>query len=306
MAVVLVFGCRLEEAEVNYRKVLTLKPDYPEVLSNLGLSVAWQGKHEEAMACYKRSLELKDIPEAHMNRGLLMLTLGDYERGWPEYDYRWRCDGKAPPVYPGTKWDGSPIEGRTILIYPEQGRGDFIQFVRYVPLLKARGANVILQCPESVIPLIKSLKGLDQIVPKDAELHSYDVHASVMDLPMLLGTRVETIPAEIPYLSADPALVEHWKKELEKIEGFRVGIMWQGSKQYRADQFRSIRLAEFAPLAKVEGVRLLSLQKAEGTGHLPPVGSELGLIDLRSAHDERTAAVMETPAIVMNPALILT
>jgi hypothetical protein len=272
----------------------------------MGLALAWQGKHEEAMACYARALELKpSISEVHMNRGLLLLSQGDYERGLPEYDYRWRCEGKEPPKHDRPRWDGSPLEGRTILLYPEQGRGDFIQFVRFASVVKARGGRVILQCPQSFLPILRTFSGYDQLVSKEAAVPDYDVHASVMDLPMLLGTRVDTIPAEIPYLFADPALTERWKEELKKFEGFKIGIMWKGSSQYRADLYRSIRLAEFAPLAKVEGVRLISLQKGEGVEQLQSVGRELGIIDLGTGADEATGAFMETAAIVMNLDLVI-
>jgi hypothetical protein len=149
------------------------------------------------------------------------------------------------------------------------------------------------------------VKGYDSAGPKDSALPDYDVHASVMDLPGLLGTTVETIPADIPYLHADAALTEFWKQELSSIHGFRIGIMWQGNPKFRADAYRKIRLSEFAPLANVEGVRLISLQKGHGFEQIKEVGSELAVVDLGARIDKTTGAFMDTAAIVMNLDLVI-
>src|SRR5262249_33930164 len=145
---------------------------------------------------------------------------------------------------------------------------DFIQFVRYVPILRRQGAEVIVRCSRSLFPLIGNLIGNHRCALEDEQLPEFDLHVSIMDLPYILDTKVETIPAEVPYLCADENLTRHWSHKLQAIEGFRVGILWQGNPRFPADRYRSIRLQEFLPLAVLNGVRLISLQKGHGAEQL--------------------------------------
>ena len=139
----------------------------------------------------------------------------------------------------------------------------------------------------------------------DEELPEFDVHASVMDLPYILGTTVETIPADVPYLFADAEFAEHWKRELGAIEGFRIGILWQGNPKFLADAYRSVRLQEFLPLAALEGVQLLSLQKGQGIEQLHALGQWADIVDLGSAIDDGKGDFMDMAAIMMNLDLII-
>jgi hypothetical protein len=199
-----------------------------------------------------------DRPETRRNRSLLWLVLGDHERGWVEYEWRWRRKELPHRPFSRTEWDGSPLEGRTILLHAEQGFGDTLQFIRYAPLVHDRGGRVIVVCQRPLLRILESCPGIERLVAQGDAIPALDVHAPLLSLPRIFGTTVETIPANIPYLGADPNLVERWRQELESVPGFKIGIAWSGRATYRRDRMRSVPLARFAPLAELPGVHLIS------------------------------------------------
>ena len=207
-----------------------------------------------------------DNPSTRWNRSLALLQMGDYERGWQEYEWRWRKRDARPRRCPQPLWDGSPLEGKTILLWSEQGLGDAIQFARYAPLVKERGGRVVLECLHILTDLFRGTPGVDEVVAEGAPSPPFDVHAPLMSLPHLLGTALDTVPADVPYLVADPQRVALWKQRLAEINGFRVGIVWQGNPFHKWDRHRSVPLWRFAALADVPSVTLVSLQK--GPGHV--------------------------------------
>src|SRR5205807_5215884 len=189
------------------------------------------------------------------------------------------------PPFRKTPWDGGSLAGKTILLHTEQGNGDTLQFIRYAPLVKARGGRVLLACPKGMVPLLSTCKGLDGVVAKGEPLPSFDVHAPLLSLPRLFGTTVRTVPADIPYLATDARLVEHWRRELGAEPGFKIGVVWQGSPKYREDRARSIPLSHFEPFARIPDVRLFSLQKGPGIEQLAAVANRLAIVDLGSRLD---------------------
>src|SRR5262249_30297867 len=158
----------------------------------------------------------------------------------------------------------SPLQGRTILLYGEQGLGDTIHFVRYARLIKERGARVIVQCQGTLLPVLARTPGIDTLLGWGSPPPAFDVWAPLMSLPALLGTTLETTPAEVPYICPDPEPVARWRQQLAPIRGFRVGIAWKGSPRHAWDRHRSASLEQFEPLARIPGVRLISLQKGTG------------------------------------------
>jgi hypothetical protein len=199
-------------------------------------------------------------------------------------------------------WDGSDLHGRTILLWTEQGLGDSIQFVRYAPLVAARGGRVLLHVPESLAALLAACPGVGRVVTEDEPLPDFDCHAPLMSLPLLLGTTLESIPAAVPYLSADPARIERWRRELDGVAGLKVGVAWQGNPAHKKDRQRSFPLTRFEPIARISGVRLFSLQKGFGAEQLEggvsfPI-TELGsrLLDLTD-----TAAVLANLDLLICP-----
>ena len=295
---------KLDEAMARYQQALRLKPDYPDAHNNLGIVLGKQGRLDEAVACYQQALRLKpDYPEAHWNRSLAWLLMGRFEQGWAGYEWRWKCKefGSLPPFHPPL-WDGSPLDGRTILVHAEQGLGDTLQFIRYVPMVHQRGGRVILVCQPPLIRLLTRSPGIERLLVHGDPLPEFDVHTPLLSLPRLLGTTLESVPADVPYLDAEPQLVAAWRQRLGSYPGFKVGIVWQGNPKFRLDRLRSAPLTEFAPLARVPGVHLFSLQKGPGAEQLAPLTDRFPVTDLGSNLDDfvDAAAVLKNLDLVIS------
>lgn len=261
---------RVPEAVAAFRRATDLRPGYVEAYSNLGSALNECGRSEDAVACLRKAIDLRpDYADAHWNLALALLAAGDFDRGWLEYEWRQhlREDYGQRRNFPQPAWNGAPVAGRTVLLLTEQGLGDTLQFVRYAPLVAARGARVILECQAPLRPILQTVPGVDRVIARGEPLPAFDLHARLMSLPGAMGTRLDTVPADVPYVHADPVRVVEWEARLAAAAPgrFRVGIAWQGNKGYAGDRWRSIPLRHFAPLAAVPGVRLFSLQKGEGT-----------------------------------------
>jgi Flp pilus assembly protein TadD len=306
LGIVLMEQGRLEEAVPCYHQALRLKPTLVGTPNNLANVYRDLGRLAEAEAGYQQTLRLRPgFPEIHKNLGELWLLQGDFARGWPAYEWRWQCSIEfALPPLAQPRWDGSSLAGKTILLHTEQGLGDTIQFIRYAPLVKERAAAVLICCKRAMIPLVKTCAGIDQVYGSFGDLPSFDVYTSLMSLPGVLGTTLDAIPAQVPYLFPDRELLEQWRGTLRNYFGFKVGIGWQGSKAYRGDLLRSISLAQFAPLARIDGVRLISLQKGPGSEQIATADFEL--LDLGSKLDESTGAFMDTAAVMKSLDLVIT
>jgi Flp pilus assembly protein TadD len=307
LANTLVMLHRLDEAESEFRLALELAPGDFEVPNNLGTLLRLRGRLDEAAACFERALALRpSSAEAHRNRASLRLLLGDFAQGWPEYEWRWRMSDSHAPNFSQPRWQGQPLEGRTILLWSEQGLGDTIHFIRYAALLRARGARVLVDCPTSLRALLSAVVGIDRFVSLTALDEKVDYQIPLLSLPAAFGTLLETIPAASPYLRAEPERVALWRKTFCDVNKLKVGIAWQGSRGYTGDHYRSVSLARFAPLAAIEGVALFSLQKYEGDQQLPPLAERLGVVDLARSLDEGPDAFVDTAAVVENLDLVIT
>ncbi len=298
---------RLDEAVAHYQQAVQLSPNFAAAHHNLGLALGGLGRYEEALASYEEAIRLNpDHGEARLARAMTWLLLGDFERGWRDYEYRWQC--RPAPKPPGSQplWDGSPLKGQTILLWAEQGLGDTIQFIRYAALVKQQGGTVVVQCPAKLSRLLSSCPGIDRLVPHNVPLPAFDVQAPLLSLPRVLGTTLASVPANVPYVFADNDLVKRWQGELKRLNGFRVGIAWQGDPAYRCDRDRSIPLRHFAPLARVPGVRLINLQKGPGVEQLREVAGLVPVLDLGPRLDEKTGAFMDTAAVMTCLDLVIT
>jgi tetratricopeptide (TPR) repeat protein len=300
---------RLEEAVECYREALRLREDYIDACGNLATALLALGKPDEALAAHDLVLGYKpDNPDAHMSRALACLLMGYWEEGWKDYEWRWRCAEFGGMPYPQPLWDGSPLDGRTILLHPEQGAGDTLLVLRYVPLVKARGGKVMLACSKALTRLLAGFPGVDKLLEQGSPLPAFDVHAPLMSLPALFHTTPDTIPAEVPYLAPDSRLVEYWRRELAALSPpgreLKVGINWQGNPKFKADRQRSVPLKHYAPLAAVEGVRLFSLQKGFGSEQLREVS--FPVVDLAARLDEASGPFMDTAAVMQCLDLIIT
>jgi tetratricopeptide (TPR) repeat protein len=272
---------RIEEAVAAAEEVVRREPDSADAHNALGVVYLKAGRLTAAVTAFDRALALKpDFARAHFNRALTWLLQGDYERGFPEYEWRWRCrDFVTTGPLPAGGWDGAPLAGRTILLQAEQGVGDTLQFVRFAPLLEQQGGTVLLGCSPALMPLLRRCPGIDQVVDPRAPGAPFDVEAPLLNLPAKLGTTLRTIPAAVPYLFGDPALEEEWRRELNRVPGFKVGIAWQGNPDHPEDRLRSVPLACFAPLAR-PGVRLISLQRGPGTEQIAALAGRFPVEEL--------------------------
>ena len=188
----------------------------------------------------------------------------------------------------------------------EQGLGDTLQFVRYARVLKERGARVVLACPAPLGRLLASFPEMDElfILGSAEELPRADFYLPLLSAPGVFRTDVSTIPCEVPYLWANPELTDRWRQELAEIDGFKIGIAWQGTRGFHSDHWRSIPLTDFAPLASLPGVRLVSLQKGFGSEQVATV--DFPVLDLSGRLDEVAGAFMDTAAVICNVDLVVT
>lgn len=296
---------KYEEAVGACRQALGLRPDFPGALTTLGVSLQYQGQLAEAEAAYRRAIAVEaGYPEAHKNLALLLLLRGDFGPGWKEYEWRWRCEHfkHARWNVEQALWDGSDLRGRTILLHAEQGFGDTIQFIRYLPLVAARAGGVIFECGPELRRLLQGAAGVTRWLAAGDPPPPYDVHCPLMSLPRALGTTAENIPGGGAYLRADAVGKEWWRKELAgDRQRLKVGLVWAGRPTNRNNLSRSITLQMLAPLGQVPGVSFYSLQKGEARAQArqPPAGMEL--ID-RSAELRDFA---DTAALLANLDLVI-
>ncbi len=296
---------RFTEAAAQFQQALALRPDYVESHHNLGRALLAECKFDEAEVRLKHVLTLvPDHADAECSLASCYLVQGDFRRGWPAYEARLRLPG-LPPTPQAPRWNGEPLAGRRLILVAEQGLGDTIHFLRFARMFKAQGAHVTLAVQPALVQLLASHPDLDGVVPltKTMEYPPADFYVFLHSLPAVLDLDASTIPAEVPYLSADPELTEHWRQELAGIEGFKIGIVWQGSRGYTADRWRSMPLANFAPLARLPGVRLISLQKGYGSEQIKQV--DFPVIDLAHRLDEATGPFVDTAAVIANLDLVV-
>jgi tetratricopeptide (TPR) repeat protein len=313
---------KLDEALACYRRTLELQPDFAEAHNNLGNALKDLGRLDEAVACYSRAAELlaastvsgksQDSPvqqeyaEVRAHRAFAWLLAGDWQRGWPEYDWRWKARQLPPRHSSQPLWDGRPLEGKAILLHAEQGLGDAVQFVRYAPLVKRLAGTVILQCPKVLLPLMATCPGVDQLVGEEDRPPPFAAQAPLLSLPGILRTSPQTVPADVPYLSANPALAALWRQKLRSIGGYKIGIHWQGRPAPGPWNARDIPLQQFAILAEIPGVRLISLQRGPGREQLAQARLTFDLLDLGDDVDRQSGAFMDTAAVMKNLDLIIT
>jgi tetratricopeptide (TPR) repeat protein len=295
-----------DEAATAFRQAIGFNADYAEAHNNLAITLVALGDAEDGLASFAEALRLRpDYPKARTNRALALLQTGDYEQGWREYEWRWRTEDFKRRDFGKPRWDSTSLAGRTILLHAEQGLGDTVQFIRYAALVQERGGRVLVEAPARLLPLLRRCPGIDDWIAQGQPLPDFDVETPLLSLPALVGTTQETVPAAVPYLSAEPALQARWAEELRAIEGFKVGIAWQGSRTYRGDRSRSIALRHFAPLACLPGVRLVSVQKGYGSEQLAALAEEWGIVDLGQRLDEGAGAFVDTAAVLTQVDLVV-
>jgi tetratricopeptide (TPR) repeat protein len=255
---------RLEEGAAQCEAAIRTRPGFVEAWIELALIRQSQGRNPEAMACLDEVLRLQpDNGRAHFARSMSLLLAGHFTAGFAEYEWRWSVLAEKPRGCVGTAWDGSPLDGKTILLCGEQGLGDAIQFARYAPLVAARGGRVVVQVPERLAPLIRTIAGVTDVITPAMPLPPFDEQAPLMSLPRILGTTADTIPGNTPYLQADQQLVACLREALGPAAGLRAGLAWAGNPDHLADRQRSMPLETLKPLGDLAGVEWFSLHIGE-------------------------------------------
>ena len=266
---------RLEEAEAELASAVRLRPNYASALANLGLVLQERARYGEALDMYDRAIAADPAhATARGNRAMLLLLLGRLREGFAEYEWRWRMPGFATPrrEFRRPPWAGDDLAGRTLFVHAEQGLGSAIQFVRYAGLLAAKGGRVLLECQPPLHRLFESSlarpNGTVAVVLKAATPPSFDCHAPLMSLPHLLGTTIDTVPAEVPYLSARPADIVAWRQRLLDQPRPRIGLVWAGNRKHENDHNRSMPAGLLTPLMARSRASFFSLQVPVSPGDL--------------------------------------
>lgn len=248
---------RLDEAEIAINRCLALRPEDATALVNLGGVHQAGGKIESALELFEQAFALEpDHADAHWNRGIAKLLTGDLLGGYEDYEHRWRLPEFTARHSDIPLWDGGDLEGRTILIHSEQGYGDTLQFIRYVPMLAGKGAKVIVESHPPLVSLLIEVEGVSSVVARGEDQPAVDVQAPIMSLPYLFKTNLNTIPAEVPYLGLSPTVAIDLGDDSRTL----VGIAWAGRPTHKNDSNRSMPLELFAPLAEMPGISLVGLQ----------------------------------------------
>ena len=330
---------RLEELLEAARHALSLRGDFPEAAINLGNALLKLDRPEEALDAYRqanaaapssaaahcgRALALRSLGrfpeamtafeaaealgsrEARAGKGCLLLTLGDFERGLEGYEARW-LRGKSLGEALGARfetWRGPGRPGERVLVLNDHGLGDTIQFFRYLPLMTAAGVEAAFACPPRLRRLLSS-KARVRFVDSPSADDPFDAQIAISSLPHAFGTRLDTIPAAVPYLAAEPPLRELWARRIGSA-GFKIGIVWQGNPDPEADRARSMPLSALAPLAEVAGVRLISLQKGVGEEQLSVLPPSMRVETLGADFDAGPDAFVDTAAAMAALDLIVT
>ena len=290
---------QLDPAEAMSRKAIALDPNFTDAYHNLAMTLHRKGQLQASIASYERAIDLNpQFAEAHMGLAITLMLAGDYRRGFAEYEWRWQLKHIKRPELTQPDWQGESLDGKTILLYTEQGFGDTINFIRYVPLVRARGANVnvkvIVSCKPAVYRLLQTVDGIDQVVIKGEELPQFDVKAALLSLPRILETTWETIPSTVPYVKAVQQLpIPNPQCPI------KVGIVWAGNPSNKNDRRRSTSLSYFQQLFEIPGIAFYSLQKGSRTADITPdIGNLVNLDPLLKDFADTAAIVQQLDLVI--------
>jgi hypothetical protein len=335
---------RLAEAEALFRQATALDPNHPRAHTNLAVALQAMGRFDEALPIIRRSIALRgddanahhtlakilvktnrateaiealrrslqlnpDDTEAHGTLAKTLLLAGDFKRGWAEYEWRWKAPSFKEPkrLFNKPQWTGGKLTDKTILLHHEQGFGDTIQFLRYVPLVaRERGGDVIVQVPRELVDLVRRMPTAPDVVALGDPLPPFDLHIPVMSLPLAFNTTLKTIPANVPYLSASPKVAHVWADRIKSDGGdegtLRVGLAWAGRPTHRDDKQRSLRLEQLAPLASpAPDVVFYSLQKWDPQREAARQPAGMKLIDAA----EKLFDFSDSAAVIANLDLVI-
>ncbi|MGD0225747.1 MAG: tetratricopeptide repeat protein [Terriglobia bacterium] len=285
-----------------YRDAIKLDPTLIPAHADLGFVLYGLGEVAEASDCFERLRALQpDSAEATANLGLIHLLQGDLKAGWAEFESRSEVGIGDDRRLVQRRWKGEPLAGQRILLYAEQGFGDTLQFLRYVPLVAARGGQVVLEIQPQLHRLLSGTDGASHVISRGETLPPFTWQCSLLSLPLAFGTELQTIPARAPYVYPDPAQMEAWRQRLQG-DTRRIGLAWSGNPTHHRDRLRSIPLELFAPLLNVPGTTFYSLQLGPGSEQVKQLPPEARLIDLGAELKDfaDTAAIVASLDLVIS------
>ena len=296
---------RMEEAVETSRRAIALDPEHADNYNNLGAALYALGRNGEAAAALEHALARRPgHPGIHLNYAMALLRLGRMREGWAEFEWRRRTEAYTScQNLPCAEWRGEPLRGRTIVLHGEQGLGDSLHFVRYAPLVAARGGRVVALTAPPLVRLLATVPGVTTVVSALPYPSESDIHLPLMSLPHVFGTELDTIPVDIPYVFPDPAEVEAWGGRLAGLPGLKVGLVWAGG--FRPHEplanSRSLGPDGFAALAAIPGISLVSLQKGSSAEQAKAPTAGLRLVDWM----DEMADFADTAALVANLDLVI-
>ena len=297
---------RLEQAVACFRQALQVKPKSAEAHYSLGNVLKMQGDLEQAAECFTQALqEEPQLKAARWNRALVWLQLGRYEQAWPDYELGFDFGERFCPRSTKPRWDGESLPAGTVLVVAEQGCGDVIQFLRFLPLVKQRAGRVVFACQPELKELIAGCDGIDELLVLDdvAQFTDHDAHIPLLSLPGVFATALASIPRRVPYMQPLRDKVREWQSRFKGGEYFNIGVVWSGNTRFKGNMERSCVAEDFATLTDISGVRLFSLQV--GPRALQSQGEPrqaLPLIDLAP----ELHSFSDTAAVIANLDLVIT
>lgn len=303
---------RDEESITLYMRALELKPDLTSALHNFGFTLKKMGRYDDAIAVFRKLLEITpNYGLGHFNLAATLLTIGNFKEGWTEYEWRWQAYGETPKRFAQALWNGSDITGKRLLVYSEQGIGDTFQFIRYLELLHKKGIYLIFESQMPATEILRLCPYIDRVITRGQQLPEFDYQIPLMSLPLIMGTTIETVPQNIPYLHADQKLVDDWAQRLSADKNFKIGICWHGNAHYptqalrRAVEAKSIPLEKMARLAKIPHVSVYSLQQVDAVDQLDSLDPSLKIIRFPADFDKKHGRFMDTAAVMKNFDLVV-
>ncbi len=292
---------RLEEALQRYDQVLARSPDHERSLTNRANVLLSLNRVDEALRGYDAMIRLRpDHAEANWNRALLWLQQGDWERGWRDYEWRFRQKEHVVRLFDRPRWQGESLDGRTILVHAEQGLGDTIQFVRFLKPLRRLGCRVVFETQPRLVTLLGAVEGVDTLIARGDRRPEHDFQIELMSLPYRLGVTLPALPAEVPYLRADESLVRLWRERMGRAGSRRIGLVWRGNTNNKLNRRRSLALDHFHPLASLPGVAFYGLLRDVPAAEL--AASPFAITNLEAAANTPS----DTAAIMTNLDLVIT
>lgn len=270
----------LTNAEGCYMRALDLAPDHARAMVCLANVRLEQGRLDEGEALHRRAVSVDvSLAEAHFGLAHVHLLKGAYAAGWREYEWRFRLAGRKPRGFPVPRWQGEALGDRTLLVHAEQGLGDFLQFLRYLPLVRARARDIVLEVPAPIRPLVRERPGV-RLVTRGEALPSFAVEIPLLSLPAVFATTLETIPPPAADIEVAPERIAKWRSIIGTGNGLAVGLVWAGNPGHARDRQRSIPVASLAPILTLQGARFFSLQKDPRPGELSAIGDMARVTDL--------------------------